>query len=444
MSSPLSIHRQRIDRFVRLDRSRLSSLTRSGMPAGLRLGGAALQFVVTILIARILGPGAAGIYFFWIAILMETGQVATYGLDRIALREVPRLREHDGAMTAFLAPLRFTALALALLAGCGLSLYAYVFQQSQGWPAWWYFLPPLCCAGVALSMINSDAVTGLGRPLLAVLYRHTLIVLTVLSVVLVAQNVLTPEIALLGYTGGFLLAGFGALYGPGFFGTGPPIRLPSKPDLKTHFSSGTPVFASSLFTSLCTMIPLTLLERTHPSEEIAYVSTAFRIFVLIDVLAKAVHSLLMPELSRAAHEGEVQALFHTFLSAIGRGLALLILPIAGIALFAGEVMAVFGPSFVEGSPILRILMAVALISLAMGPAHQLLLMVGKTRHMALFSLVHLGFTGTLSIVLVPSLGPVGLALVIGGGMLLEKALFLWFSLRTARRTSPQPQPGGSR
>lgn len=413
-------------------------LLHSALPAGLRFGGALLQFLATILIARGLGAEASGIYFFWAAAMMEAGQVATYGLDRIALRQVPRLADKPDAVTAFLAPLRTTALVFAIFLGLGLCGYAYFLQAEQGWPVWWYLLPILCTAGVAFSMINSEAMTGLSRPVLAIFYRHTVVVLVLIGVVLVSGAQLTVEITMAAYTAGFVFSGFGALFGPGFRGAGAPLALPSKKSFASHIAMGTPVFSSGLFASFAFLIPLSVLERTHPSEEIAYLTTAFRIFVLVDVLAKAIHSLAMPSLSLAGLEENSAELRRIYGLAIRRGLALLGIPILGIAVFAGPIMEIFGPSFVAGSDILRTFMGFALLSLLLGPAHQLLLMLGRTRSMALFSFVHLLFSGTLAILLVPRYGPTILAFVLGGGILLERILYLCHALRCARNQEGNP------
>src|SRR6056297_3009041 len=83
-------------------------LVRTFSPSVVRLIGAAIQFLNTIIIARILGDAGAAPFFFWSAILMSWAPIATYGLEQLALRKTPRIEsEGPEAVAAFLAPLRF-------------------------------------------------------------------------------------------------------------------------------------------------------------------------------------------------------------------------------------------------------------------------------------------------------------------------------------------------
>lgn len=427
-----------------LDRSgsgSLSTLVQSACPAAIRLGGAFLQLLATILIARGLGAKESGVYFFWTAAMMEAGQVATFGLDRLALQRVPRMEEKEDGVRRFLAPLRTTTLLLSLVGAVLLCLYALFFQQEGDWPTWWYVLPFLAATGITLGMVNSEALTGLGRPVAAILFRHTLPVLTVLTVVLIAGDQLSKEIALAAYAAGFFLFGFGALYAPGLRSQGRKLEIPDLPTFRTHLSLGFPIFLASLFAALSFLIPLSVLEQTRSPEEIALLTTAFRIFVLVDVLARAVHSIQMPGLSRTAEGGNGADIWRIYRSALVRGMMLLAFPVLGLILLARFAMMIFGPEFADGAPLLQVLLGFGLFSLALGPAHQLLLMIGHTGRMALFSFVLFSFTGVLAFLVIPSHGGMGAAVVIGLGLALEKGLLLGYSIRAVRRNQREEETG---
>ncbi len=402
------------------------------MPAGLRLAGAFLQLLSTILIARSLGVKDSGMYFFWAAAMLEVGQVATYGLDRLALQQVPRLDGKRNQLTQFLAPLRATALMLGVILASALCLYAFFIQGDSPLSPFWYLLPFLCIAGVVMSMINGEAMAGLGRPVLAVVSRHTILNVTLILCIVFMGDRITTDLAITAYAFAFFASGFGALLLPGFRGQGKAVALPTRGQFRGYLVEGSPLFLGSVFASLAFIVPLAILERTHTSEEIALVTTAFRLFVLVDVLVRAIHSLVMPELSRAAHAGDCGLLSHIYRTAVVKGLLVLGIPVLGILIFAEPVMAIFGEGFEEGAPLLRIFMGFALISLLLGPAHQLLLMVGHTRRMAFFSLISFLFSVTLALVFVPRFGPLALTCVLGTAIILERGLFLLFSLKAMR------------
>ncbi|NRB74578.1 MAG: hypothetical protein HRU46_09495, partial [Verrucomicrobiales bacterium] len=153
----------------------LGGVIASSIPAGLRLAGSFMQLLVTVLIARLLGVEAAGIYFFWAALMLETGQSAAFGLDKLAVRELPRVESKGkAAITAFLAPLRSTGLMIAWMGAFGLFVYSELSGSKVMDGVGWWLILTASVSGVTLSMINSESMTGLGKPVMAVIYRHTL------------------------------------------------------------------------------------------------------------------------------------------------------------------------------------------------------------------------------------------------------------------------------
>ncbi|MDF1825224.1 MAG: lipopolysaccharide biosynthesis protein [Verrucomicrobiales bacterium] len=416
-----------------ISRALPGNLFRSALPAALRFSGAGLQLITAVLIARGLGVKESGVYFFWTAAMMEAGRVATFGLDRIALQQVPRLKEGTGETEKFLAPLRATSLLIALVISGGLSLYALFTDGISGHSFWWCFLPPVCVLGVTMSMINAETMVGLGRPVLAILYRHSIVAFVLCPAILLMGERLTAELALAVYAGAFFLSGFGAFWGPGFSRSEAPLRIPSGAQFTGHLKEGGPIFLSYLFSSLAFIVPLIILERTNSGDQISIVTTSFRIFVLVDVLARAVHSLVMPGLSLAAHEKQGRRIEQIYRGTVLRGFLIMGVPVLGILFFGRAVMEVFGRDFGSGTGVLQLFMIFALLSVLLGPAHQLLLMVGRTRQMAGLSLIQCVFTSVLGLALVPRFGAEGLAIVIGAGVLLEKVLYLLASWQVVSR-----------
>ena len=399
-------------------------LVRSAAPAALRLGGALLQLVATILIARTLGAGPAGIFFFWSTIIRSLGQVSTLGLDRLSLQQVPRLNADPAALSRFLAPIRVSSILVAIgLAGL-VSSYAFIVQNDVTRPAWWYLLPPVCMAGVALCMINGEVMNGIGRPVLGVCYRHTLsTAIFILALLSVGSN-LTPDFALLCFTMAFAVAGFGALLGPGLHTIRPRFRKPTKDEIREHFRLGFPICLSSIFVSLNFMVPLAILERSHPSEQIAYLTTAYRIFMLFEVLATAAYALAMPELSRAAEAEDHHRLWRIYRGAVFKGLLLFGSPLLIAFGLAGPIMSIFGAGFNEAGGVLRVFIVFAILSLVCGPATHLILMVGATGRMAAYAFFRLATTAFLALLAIPTFGPAGMASVLGIGIIMEKVLCL--------------------
>ncbi|MEX2579875.1 MAG: oligosaccharide flippase family protein [Verrucomicrobiales bacterium] len=408
-----------------------TSLVRSATPAALRLGGAVLQFVATLLIARTLGASRSGDFFFWSSVFRTTGQATTFGLDRLALRQVPRMEDSPGAVSAYCAPVRVAILLLACVAAGLVIGYALLLNPDPTRPGWWYLLPPACIGGVALCMFHGDIMNGRGRPVVAVLYRHTLPTAAFVVALVFAVRFATTDQLLACFALTFAAAGLGALLGPGFRGDGPYFRLPTVAEFKDQLKQGSPIFLCSAFHAFTFMVPLALLEWHHPSDQIAYFTTAYRIFVLFEVLSMAVHSLAMPALSKAGLSDDRVQLRRIYKDSVFKGFLFLGPPMLGCLVLAGPVTAIFGDEFRNAGPVLQTLLALGMLSLACGPATSLVLMIGRTGRMATYAFWRFAAAIVLSLFLVPRFGPVGMAAALGVGLLLEKGLCL-LHLRPAK------------
>ncbi len=418
-----------------------SGWARCAGPPALRLAGALLQFFATVLIARVLGDDRSGEFFFWSAVLMSFGGVATLGMDKLSLQQVPRLDADRDALASFLATVRGIAVLLSLAIGSALALYALATGPAAGRQAAWYLLLPAGVAGVALCRINGEAMKGMGRPMLAVLYRHLAGTGIYVLLLLVIGAGLSPELALMGFAGGFCLAGLAAPSGPGFAGVGPLLRLPGWRDLKSKFWLGLPICASALLTAFNYIVPLGILERWHESAEVAYLTTSYRFFMLFEVLALAVYAISMPGLSRASQASDWHGVGEVYRASVRQGLLVLGAPVLFALVAAEPLMSLFGESFVQAAPVLRILLVVRLVTLCLGPAEDLVLMTGHTGKLAAFAGAKLAVTVAVSPFVIPAYGAAGMAVVIGGGILLQRGLCLWWTRGHARRADGE---GGAR
>ena len=91
-------------------------------------------------------------------------------------------------------------------------------------------------------------------------------------------------------------------------------------------------------------------------------------------------------------------------SAVLKGGILIGAPVLVLIFFSPQIMEMFGEGFGEGASVLRTLLAFGLLLILIGPAHQLLLMVGKTRSMAVISGVSCTLIAAAGLLIVPAHG----------------------------------------
>lgn len=422
-------------------RTLLERTLRTLMPSGVRMVGAGFQFLSTVMVARSLGDGPSAPFFFWSAILMTSGPIATFGLEQIALRNVPRLEREGGmAVAGFVATLRAIALAVSLLLGLGWLGYAVATETTPGGFQPWHLLPLLAQGAIALTLINGEALKGLSRPVLGSLYGHVLPTgLFCVLVALLASRLDATEILAL-YTGSFVVGAALARFAPGGAFRHRFILWPDKTTLRSLLREGFPICCVSLFGALAFIVPLAICEFLRPAAEVSHLTAAFRISILFVVISGAIHSVFAPALSRNAELARpLRPVMEVYGRSIAIALAVLGVPLAFGIGFPGLVMSVFGDEFHDGAGPLRLLLVVQLLCLLVGPVPYLLLMTGHTAFLARIGIVKFVLIVLLSLFLIPKYGGEGMVVAMGIGFLAEGLVGVAYAVKKMRALEAQKE-----
>ncbi|NLT69820.1 MAG: lipopolysaccharide biosynthesis protein [Verrucomicrobiaceae bacterium] len=415
------------------------------LPSAVRMVGAGFQFLSTVIVARTLGDGPSANFFFWSSVLMTSGPIATFGLEQIALRNVPRLqRDHPEKVGRFVAHLRAISVLLSFLIGLGWAVYAVISQAPPGGVRLWHFLPPLLLGAIAVALINGEAFKGLSRPVMGSVYGHLLpVTLFFILVVLFAKHLGSPGILTL-YTGSYLIGALAARHASGGEFRKCFLAWPDRATLRSLLAEGLPICLVSFFGALGFIIPLAFFELTRPAAEVSHLTAAFRISILFAVLSSAIHSVFAPALSRSAELPDpLRPLFRVYGKAILIALVALALPLGlGIA-FPERVMSIFGEEFLDGVAPLRLLLLLQLVSLILGPVPHLLLMTGHTVFLARTGIVKFLATVILSFFFIPRYGGSGMVYAMGLAFVGEDIAGLLHAFRKLRTAKIKPKRDAS-
>ena len=159
-----------------------------------------------------------------------------------------------------------------------------------------------------------------------------------------------------------------------------------------------------------------MLGALLPASAIGVYATALSVGLLLPSALAATNSILGPTLAEAAARGDRTAIADLF-GAASRWVLLVTLPLAIVCLaFGRNVLAVFGPEFVVGYPVLVILVVAQLWNVATGPVGTTLVMTGGERAEILASA--LGATVTIAgyAVAIPRWGAEGASASLGAGI----------------------------
>lgn len=421
-------------RIPRLPFVSAGGLVRTFSPSAVRLVGAAIQFLNTIIIARLLGDAGAAPFFFWSAILMSWAPIATYGLEQLALRKTPRI-ESDGpaAVAAFLAPLRFISLMTSCLIGLGLMAYAVLENPSEGYDEW-HLLLPLGVAAMALCLINGESLKGLSHPTWGMIYGHFIPVSTFMICILLMWSNASSIKLIAAYTGSYVFAALLARFGPVAAFRATHFAKPSWSKTKEVLKEGLPVCSVNLFGALAFVVPLAILEQTRPAGEVSHVIAAFRISILFGIVSMAIHGVFAPNLARASDEpNPFRPVMKIYLKAVGITLGLLGIPLIVALSFPSTIMQIFGETFDDAANVLVLLMLMQIFSLALGPVLLLMLMAGHTRMMAGLGFLKLIVAAALGFLLVPQWGGAGMVIAMAVAFLGEEIVGMIYVIRDLKR-----------
>ncbi len=232
---------------------------------------------------------------------MTSGPIATYGLEQIALRTVPRL-EHEGAgaVASFVARLRGLSVAVSLLLGLG-------WDDLRGRDGALAGRIPALAPATTLRpgkhrphphqrRSTQGAFPSRPRQCLRPCpsRRHFLPLRRGLRAPLQCDN--HPRL----------------LHGQLPRRRGPrPLRpwrkhrgrfvvFPDRKLLASLLREGFPICCVSLFGALAFIVPLAICEFLRPGSEVSHLTAAFRISILFIVLSGAIHGVFAPALSRSA------------------------------------------------------------------------------------------------------------------------------------------------
>lgn len=414
-------------------------------PPGVRLAGAGIQFLSTVMIARQLGDEKSAGFFFWSAVLTSFAPVATYGLEHLVLRNVPRLHDSGSQkkLEHYLSSIRTFTLVLALGIGIGLLIYAMLRNEgAETGLHSWQFLLPIALGAIALTLVNGEALKGLSRPVAGILYGHFIPVSLFCFLIAVNLDRLSSPFLIVIYTTAYVFAIVASRFGPSKTFRSKFFSLPSRKETRKNLFEGFSVFCTNALGALCYIVPLMILDFSRPSAEIAYVTTSFRISILFAILAAAIHGVFAPQLSRAASlPNNSKGVWKVYRKTTGITLLILSLPFGIGIVFSDTVMAIFGEQFRAGAEVLRLLLISGAIALCLGPMLQLLLMTGNTKFLAKLGVMKLLLVSVLSAVLIPRFGGLGMVVAMAVAFFLEEVTGLLFVGRQLKRKSSEPVAG---
>jgi O-antigen/teichoic acid export membrane protein len=389
--------------------------------------GLGLNYVYAIALARLLGSEQFGLYAIGLGCFNLLSVVALAGLDTAVLRFVPALQAQSD--TAGIG--RIIRAALALSSGLGI-LFAGALLLSSDAVANRFFhngeasnvlkvfalsIPFLVVSTVSLAALQAfrevrwrTSVKYLCEP--AVKFVFTL------ALIWAGWGLMSALVALpiaLALTTILALLPLGSLL------SGKSNSLSSRTyrDVLTY---SLPLLGGLVVAGIATRSDVLFLGYWVPIDQVGIYSAAFQTAAIMAVVLGTLESIATPFLSESIARND-QAQIRSLSGTVLRWTVMTTFPICvGIALFANEIMILFGDRFEGGSVCLVILAIGQFANSATGCSNGMLLWAGHSRLVLLNSLIVSAAQIALYVLLIPSFGIVGAAVAVSGGLVLSTIL----------------------
>ncbi len=171
-----------------------------------------------------------------------------------------------------------------------------------------------------------------------------------------------------------------------------------------------PLMPVGVFQALSMRMEPLLLGSLSSSSEVGLYSAAYQTSMLTSMILIALNTIFSPMISDLYNKSEIGRLEELF-GVVARWNVKLCMPLLIImVLFAGDILSIFGPEFVEGRTCLIILALGQLVHTACGPVGFVLTMAGRTVLVLVNTVGILLFRVILNLFLIPRMALAGAAL----------------------------------
>ncbi|OGL42966.1 MAG: hypothetical protein A2042_03140 [Candidatus Schekmanbacteria bacterium GWA2_38_11] len=399
----------------------------------LKLIAAGLAFIISVLLARLLGVSGYGIYAYAIAWVNFLVVPAAVGLEKLLIRDIPTYQ------TQFKWSLMRGLIKLSNQAVLVVSLFIALFAIFISWILSSYLNPQMLLAisiamvmlpFIALIRIRQATMQGLSQVVLGqlpeMLIQPLLFIILVGCVYLLFGNYLNAPLAI---GANAVTTGITFIVGTKMLQrTLPQKTMEAIPEYKTRdwVCSALPLLLLNGLRVINAQADIIILGAIKGAEVAGIYAVANRGAGLITFVLIAVNAALAPTIASLYAAGDMRRL-QEVITKSARIILLISLPIGlSLILFGQWFLLLFGHGFIKGITALSILSIGQIVNAATGSVGILLVMTGYERDAAICTGVSGVLNVVLNMVLIPIWGIEGAATATASSVIvLNLLLAIW-------------------
>jgi O-antigen/teichoic acid export membrane protein len=410
----------------------------------LRVLGAGLQFLFTLLLARFYGAAGVGVFVIGLSILIVASTIVRWGLDQTSMKLVAA--NFAGGDYSVIREVVKYARNIILLTSVGGSLFLLLLSDTlasifftEGEVSVVIAIMGAALLPLSMATLFAEALRGLRNISAHTLIHGVMIPLFSIIFLLMIRGLFAGVVA--GAVAYLMASALAALVAIPLWSRSV-SRLPS--DESGQSLNRAKALASSHHFAWITIISVTMsltetfiLGLFHDEASVGLYAAALRLALLINFLIIAFNSILAPNFA-ALYQQKQLAQIETLARQSVLLMLALTLPIAALFIFfPGLVLSIFGSEFSQAATALILLSLGQLVNIISGPVGIMLQMTGEEQTFRNNLMISAASTLATSLILVPPFAVVGAASSAAIGILLLNTLSF---LTVRKRLGINPLP----
>ena len=418
-------------RFRKTDKHMQEVLKGASSALIIRVLGTVLGFVVSVMIARLLGAEGSGIYFLTVSVVMIASTVGRLGFDNTVVRFIAAhasQKEWADVHFVYRVAIKIIGLASALLSAllfvCASWLAIDVFSKP-------FMEVPLQIGAAAvlpfsLLMIHAECLRGLKKIPSSQWIKTVLISLVCLLLLYPSISLWEANGAVISYAAAVIITAIVAwlLWKRVWVGVeeGQDVSSVSTEKL---LQSSWPLFAVMMTCLVMQQAATIFLGVWGTAEDVGVFNIANRVSALLLFPLMAMISILTPKFSEMYKNDEMSELKKLSRKS-SRILIMVSVPIAVlVAMYSEWILGFFGAAFIKGQTVLIILLVGVVVNAAAGAVGNILMMSGNERDVRNITFIAALSTVAMLFLFIPVWGSIGAAAAVAIGVSMQNILMVW-------------------
>ena len=418
-------------RFSRIDRHMQEVLRGSSSALIIRVLGTVLGFVVSVMIARLLGAEGSGIYFLTVSVVMIASTIGRLGFDNTVVRFIAAhasQKEWADVYFVYRTAIKITGFASAVLSVCLFVGASWLAIDVFGKP---FMEVPLQIGAAAvlpfsLLVIYAECLRGLKKIPSSQWIKTVLISLGCLLFLYPSISLWSANGAVMSYVVAVIITAIVAwvLWKRVWMGVAKGQHVSSIFTQKLLQSSW-PLFAVMMTGLVMQQAATVFLGVWGSAEDVGVFNIANRVSALLLFPLMAMISILTPKFSEMYKNDEMSELKKLSRKS-SRILMIFSVPIAVlVAMYSEWILGFFGAEFIKGQTVLIILLVGVVVNAAAGAVGNILMMSGNERDVRSITFIAALLTVVMLFFFIPVWGGIGAAVAVAIGISMQNILMVW-------------------